>query len=241
MRRIPLLLLLATGAVTLVAVPAWWLTSRPDTSVGSVAGLGLGTQSPRSSPGSVRKDARPIPSPLPAAATRKPVRVVTVRSARVEDLPRRTQPVPVSLRIPVLGVDARVVPVGVERETGEMELPPDNATAAWYRHGVSPGYAGSAVIAGHVDYGEGRAVFFRLAALEPGNRVIVGYRNGSTRVFRVVARRLVGKDDLPERIFATEGRPLLTLVTCGGAYDAGRRRYLGNTLVFAVPVTAERA
>ncbi len=121
-----------------------------------------------------------------------------------------------------------------------MELPPDNATVAWYRYGASPGRDGSAVIAGHVDYGEGRAVFFRLAELEPGNRVVVAYRNGSTVAFRVVARRLVGKDELPPRIFATQGRPLLTLVTCGGAYDADRRRYLGNTLVFAVPVAGAK-
>lgn len=119
-----------------------------------------------------------------------------------------------------------------------MELPKDNVSAAWYRYGASPGGEGSAVIAGHVDYGEGRAVFFRLATLEPGDRVIVGFRDGAKATFRVVARRLVAKDALPNRIFATDGRPLLTLVTCGGAYDAKRRQYLGNTLVFAVPAHA---
>jgi LPXTG-site transpeptidase (sortase) family protein len=228
MKRIPLLFLLAASAATLVAIPSWWLSSRPDSSAGSLEGLSLeapvgATVTPQPWLG------LPLTAPEPRAALR-------VRRARVADLPRRKQLVPVSLRIPALEVEAPVVPVGVDRETREMELPPDNATAAWYRYGASPGGEGSAVIAGHVDYGEGRAVFFRLAELEPGNRMTVGYGDGSKTVFRVVARRLVGKDELPPRIFSTRGRPLLTLVTCGGTYDAARRQYLGNTLVFAVPV-----
>jgi len=228
MKRIPLLLLLAASAATLVALPSWWLSSRPDTSAGSLDGLSLEGPMPAAAP-------RQPWLGLPLAA-REPRVVVPVRRARVKDIPRRKHPVPISLRIPALDVEAPVVPVGVDRETREMELPPDNATAAWYRYGASPGGEGSAVIAGHVDYGEGQAVFFRLAELEPGNRMVVGYGDGSTAVFRVVARRLVGKDELPARIFSTRGRPLLTLVTCGGAYDAARRHYLGNTLVFAVPV-----
>ena len=228
MKPFPLLLLLVASVATIVALPSWWLSSRPDTSAGSLRGLSL--EGPRQA--AAPRQAGPD---LPATA-REPRDVISVRSARVEDIPRRKQPVPISLRIPALDVEAPVVPVGVDRDTREMELPPDNATAAWYRYGASPGAEGSAVIAGHVDYGEGRAVFFRLAELEPGNRMIVGYGDGSTAVFRVVARRLVGKDDLPARIFSTRGRPLLTLVTCGGAYDAARRQYLGNTLVFAVPV-----
>jgi LPXTG-site transpeptidase (sortase) family protein len=237
MRRPVLTLLLVTSVATLVAIPTWWLATRPDTSAGSLKGLGLEVPPALSPP---PKTSRPGFAARRAAA-RAPAVVVPVRSARVEDLPRRTAPAPVSLRIPALDVDAPVVPVGVERATGEMELPPDNATAAWYRFGASPGRAGSAVIAGHVDYGEGRAVFFRLSELEPGNRIVVGYGNGTSRAFRVVARRLVDKDALPARIFASDGRPLLTLVTCGGSYDADRRRYLGNTLVFAVPVTRRAA
>ena len=237
MRRHALVLLLVTSVATLVAIPAWWLTTRPDTSAGSLKGLGLDASPALSPP---PKTSRPRFAARRAAA-RAPAVVVPVRSARIEDLRSPTAPVPVSLRIPALEVDAPVVPVGVDRSTGEMELPPDNATAAWYRFGASPGRAGSAVIAGHVDYGEGRAVFFRLSTLQPGNRVLVRYGDGTSTAFRVVARRLVGKDALPARIFATDGRPLLTLVTCGGAYDADRRRYLGNTLVFAVPVTRRDA
>jgi sortase (surface protein transpeptidase) len=92
------------------------------------------------------------------------------------------------------------------------------------------------VLAGHVDYGAGRAVFFELAELEPGALVAVGFGDGSERRFRVVARRLYDKDDLPARVFTRHGGPVLTLITCGGSYDASARSYDGNVVVYAVPV-----
>jgi sortase (surface protein transpeptidase) len=161
-----------------------------------------------------------------------------VRSALLDDLERPRAPRPVSLGIPALGVEAAVQPVGVDSDTGELEVPGDRATVGWYRHGPSPGQKGSAVLAGHVDYGEGRAVFYRLADLDPGALVTVGFGDGSERRFRVVARRLYGKHDLPARIFATSGRPVLTLMTCGGAYDSSLRSYADNVVVYAVPVDA---
>jgi sortase (surface protein transpeptidase) len=119
-------------------------------------------------------------------------------------------------------------------------VPSDRFTVAWYRFGASPGQPGSAVLAGHVDFGDGRAVFYRLGKLEPGAIVAVGFGDGSEQRFRVIARRLYGKDALPARIFAHGGKPVLTLITCGGGYDRSVRSYDGNVVVFAVPVDGER-
>jgi len=56
---------------------------------------------------------------------------------------------PVSIQIPAIGVDARVVPVGLGPNRS-MEVPAVDL-AGWYEPGPRPGAAGPAVIVGHVD------------------------------------------------------------------------------------------
>jgi Sortase domain len=78
-------------------------------------------------------------------------------------------------------------------------------------------------------------VFFRLRELGPGDLVSVGFTDGSRSTFRVVARRSFPKSALPAMLFERDGRPVLTLVTCGGAFDETTRSYSDNVVVFAVP------
>jgi sortase (surface protein transpeptidase) len=142
----------------------------------------------------------------------------------------------VRVRIPAIGVDAVTAPVGVVPTSNLLEAPSDAITLGWYRHGPSPGEPGSALIAGHVDFDGRRGVFFALSRLEPGAAVTVDYEDGSARTWRVVARRQYDKAQLPtDVIFARSGPPALALVTCGGLYDASRRSYRDNVVVFAVP------
>lgn len=114
---------------------------------------------------------------------------------------------------------------------------PDNVhEVAWYEFGAVPGSPGSAVLAAHVDLaGYGAGVFFRLEELEPGDLIEVGFDEGPPRRFRVEARTIYQKDELPlGPIFAGDGEPALTLVTCGGGFSDGR--YDSNVVVFALPV-----
>ncbi|HET9507490.1 MAG TPA: class F sortase [Gaiellaceae bacterium] len=143
---------------------------------------------------------------------------------------------PVRVSVPALGLEAKVVPVGVE-SNGELELPRTGRVAGWYRFGSEPGRPGTAVIAAHVDYAARRGVFYQLPTLEPGARVSVRWAGRRTRHFRVIARRSYGKQALPRRLFARGGKPALALVTCGGAFDEATRRYAENVVVWAVPVT----
>jgi LPXTG-site transpeptidase (sortase) family protein len=156
--------------------------------------------------------------------------------ARLQDQPARVVNRPVAIHIGVLGVDAPVVPVGVVPDSNLLEAPANPTTTGWYKHGPAPGEGGSAVIAGHVDYAGVRGVFFGLRTIEPGAAITVDYQDGSTRTWRVVARRQYQKTELPtDMLFARQGSPSLTLVTCGGLYDASRRSYRDNVVVFAVP------
>jgi hypothetical protein len=200
--------------------------------------------SPADSPrtGTAAPPAAADPTPTAAPTETVPASGITIpppahRSARLSDLQGTTGPAPVGLVIDGLGLDATVLPVGVDPSTGELDVPPDAGTVVWYEHGSSPGAPGSAVLAAHVDYDGRRGAFFRLRELEPGATVSVAYDDGSTRTFTVSTRRSYDKDALPtDELFTREGPAILTLVTCGGPFDAAARSYLENVVVQAVPV-----
>jgi hypothetical protein len=143
---------------------------------------------------------------------------------------------PVSVDIPAIGVHSELLHLGVNRD-GTIQVPslfarPDEA--AWYKYAVTPGQIGASVIEGHVDSYQGPAVFFRLGALSPGNRVDVRLADGTTAVFRVTGVRRYAKSNFPAKIiYGAAGYAALHLITCGGAFDSATRHYLSSTVVFA--------
>ena len=143
------------------------------------------------------------------------------------------------LRSPDLDLDVAVIPVGVDRSTGEMEIPDRPTVAGWYRYGPSPGQPGSAVLAAHIDsrrYGIGPFEALRRAA--PGTSIEVAFEDGTSQVFVVTGRQQFGKRDLPvDELFRREGGPTLTLITCGGAFDRSLGRYEDNVVVVAEPAS----
>jgi hypothetical protein len=143
---------------------------------------------------------------------------------------------PVSVRIPAIGVNSRLLHLGLNPD-GTVKVPPiqtSAALAAWYKYSATPGQIGSSVIEGHVDSVRGPAVFFRLGALRPGNRIEVTLADGVTAVFRVTGVREYAKSRFPARtIYGTAGFAALRLITCGGAFDYATGHYLSSTVVFA--------
>jgi sortase (surface protein transpeptidase) len=159
-----------------------------------------------------------------------------VRSALLQDYRPPRSPAPTSLRIDAIGLVAPVAAVGVEADGRSIEVPADVGTIGWYRFGPVPGADGSAVLLGHVDsHVQGAGAFFRLRELRPGDLVTVRFADDARASFRVVGRRSFPKDELPTELFHRGGRPVLTLVTCGGAFDETTRTYADNVVVFAVP------
>ncbi len=146
---------------------------------------------------------------------------------------------PQSLSIPDLGVVAPIDSYGVDVD-GQMDVPSNVEDVGWYQFGPSPGEAGSAVLAAHVDLvNQGPGVFFDLKDIALGSLVTVGFDDGSARSFEVVARRVYDKDELPlEQIFSRTGPPVLTLITCGGGFSRSDRSYDSNVVVYAVPVAS---
>jgi len=159
---------------------------------------------------------------------------VPVASGLLSELPGASPP-PVRLRLPLLGIDAPVAPVGYD--AGEMEIPPRADTVGWYRYGPAPGEAGSAVLAAHVAWRGQSGAFADLRLAAPGAMVDVEFADGAVRRFRVVALASYDKQQLPVAdIFRRDGAPMLTLITCGGAFNPSLRSYEDNVVAYAVPV-----
>ena len=145
---------------------------------------------------------------------------------------------PTSVSIPRIHVRSRLVRLGVDG-TGAMEVPADPARPGWYDLGPTPGALGPAVIAGHVTWNRAPAVFFGLARLRPGDRVLVDRVDGTKAVFAVRRVTRFQKTRFPTRkVFGAIDHAGLRLVTCGGTYDVSAHRYLANVVVFATLVGA---
>ncbi|MEX2486851.1 MAG: class F sortase [Nitriliruptoraceae bacterium] len=140
-------------------------------------------------------------------------------------------PLPVTVEIPRLDVDAELVALGIN-DDGSMQVP-GFGRAGWYANGPRPGARGPAVIAAHYDSRDGPDVFFRLATLEPGDEVRVRGADASTVRFIVERVEQHPKGELPGgRIWATTDEPRLTLITCGGRFDRSKGQYTDNVIVY---------
>jgi hypothetical protein len=121
-------------------------------------------------------------------------------------------------------------------------LPAQASDAAWYQYSATPGQIGASVIEGHVDSYQGPAVFFRLGALRPGDRVDVQLADGVTAVFRVTGVRKYLKSGFPAKaVFGSTNYAALRLITCGGVFDYETGHYLSSVVVFASLVSSRHA
>lgn len=171
------------------------------------------------------RPAAPAPVPTPSA---HPPTSTTVTTA----LARAAAP-PVRIAIPAIGVSAAVVRLGLNRD-GTLQVPADFGVTGWFTGGPAPGETGPAVIAGHIDSRRGPAVFYRLHALRPGDRVTVERADKTTVQFAVVDTAQYPKRAFPtEAVFGPSPDPLLRLITCGGSFDRATGHYRDNVVVSA--------
>jgi len=169
--------------------------------------------------------AAPAPTSAPSAAASEPAFTAVREVAR--------SPLPVRLRIPALGVDAAVGPVGKAAD-GTVEVPTRWEDVGWFDGGARPGEDGPSVLLGHVDSKAGPAVFARLPAAPPGTVVEVVGDGGAVTRWRVDRTEQHPKTRFPtEAVYLPALRPELRLVTCGGAFDRATGHYRDNVVVHA--------
>jgi sortase (surface protein transpeptidase) len=155
--------------------------------------------------------------------------------------PATSQPLgpsrPVRLQIPAIGVDTKVIRLGLAND-GTLAVPqpgPDLNKAAWFDNSPTPGQPGPSIIEGHVDSEQGPSVFFRLGAIRPGDRLHVRRADGSRLTFNVTAVRDFQKAHFPTRVVYGDhdlDEPQLRLITCSD-FDETIHHHVGNEVVFA--------
>ncbi|MFF0744901.1 class F sortase [Streptomyces sp. NPDC004111] len=142
---------------------------------------------------------------------------------------------PVNLSIPSLGVNSPVMRLGLNAD-GTVEVPPADKgmTTGWYTGGPVPGARGPAVLIGHNETRNGRAVFYRLKKIARGAYIVVRDARGTDIHFKVTGRETASKQAFPtERVYGrTDGR-VLRLITCDGAFDA-QGHPVDNLIVYAM-------
>jgi sortase family protein len=166
-------------------------------------------------------------TPAPSAAAPKPTWTV---------VPMTPEPVvarPVRVRIPAIGVDSRIVDIGVDR-TGALVPPDTTDVTGWFTAGPLPGATGPALLAGHVDSRAGPGVFFRLREVRAGDVVTVDRADHTSVSFVVDSTARVAKAAFPtELVYSPRPVAMLRLVTCGGSFDPSVRSYRDNIIVNA--------
>jgi hypothetical protein len=145
--------------------------------------------------------------------------------------------VPVAVSLPDRHVSAPVVPTSTAPD-GALVVPDPPTTVGWWAPGALAGApSGTTVLAGHIDSAAaGLGTFVVLRQVGVAERVELRGADGRTLAYRVVARRQLGKADLPADLFARGGPPRLVLITCGGRFDRTTHHYTDNVIVYAEPV-----
>ncbi len=235
MPRNTLTAIFAISLVTLIAAVAAYLIVTERDTVGDVGSIEASLSEP-ALPAASAPDPQPTVEPVSDREDSGPS--IPVSPGALPDLPEDDPILPVGLKLSSINVDAPVVPTGVNPRTGQMAVPSNVRDVAWYEFGSVPGERGSAVLAAHVDLAsQGPGVFFNLRTVDEGDIVEVEFSDGTVDVFRVEARTVYQKDELPlDTIFAREGAPVLTLITCGGGFSESSGSYDSNVVVYAIPV-----
>ena len=187
---------------------------------------------PAGSAAPARSAASPAPTGSGSSPATPSTRLATGSGALVDASFR-----PGRLVLPALGVDAAVVPVGVE-PGGALTIPDNARVIGWWSGGAAPGSpVGTVLMAGHVDSAQaGPGALARLSQAPVGARLTVR-GPGSEMTYVVEARRRYLKQVLPWRtLFAQGETPRLVLVTCGGDFDYRTRHYTDNVVVIATPL-----
>ena len=217
-RRFPLIIaaVLAVAGIVVLAIALLGQQSAPEIPESAAAPPVPTTSAPRTSSGAVA----PVGQVLPASD-------------------------PTAISIPSIGVSSPVNKVGLNPD-GTMEVPapgPVYDQAAWYRFSPTPGEIGPAVVIGHIDSkANGPSVFFELARLKAGQNVTVKRADGISVTFRIDSVKSYSKNSFPlQSVYGDVSRAELRVITCGGSFDASKRSYRDNTVVFAHLVSSTRS
>jgi LPXTG-site transpeptidase (sortase) family protein len=118
--------------------------------------------------------------------------------------------------MPKIGVDAPVVTYGLDANM-VPEVPYNGSDVAWYNFSAKPGTGSNAVFAGHVTW-SGRAVFYNLDQMAPGDDIYLEGTDGTKVFYKVSEVFLVDQNDANAlSVMGPTETDMMTVITCGGA------------------------
>jgi Sortase domain len=146
---------------------------------------------------------------------------------------------PTRLLVGAIGVDAEVIPIGLDVNRA-LAVPRDAQITGWWSGGSVPGESGPTVIVGHFDSKVASGVFAKLQTLRKGASITIEDSEGSKYVYEVVQMEHLHKTAFPtEKVYGPTDGSTLRLVTCGGKFNRATGHYLDNTIAYAVLVSAQ--
>jgi sortase (surface protein transpeptidase) len=144
------------------------------------------------------------------------------------DLPRY-------LKIPQLGIDARVLQTGIN-SSGAIGTPDNVFDTAWYSGSAKPGQPGAMLIDGHVSGWTTHGVFYNLNKLAAGDLISIVRGDNSVINYHVVKTQAypASRVNMAAALSPiTTGKPGLNLITCAGQVEKGTSQYSQRIVVFA--------
>lgn len=140
------------------------------------------------------------------------------------------------MRIPTLGVQARIYPV--RQDLNGDVLPTDNIfDTGWLATGTMPGSNGAAIIDGYVAGASKPGVFVGLSTLSVGDVVQIEKGDGTVLNFKVVRSQQYPANAVDMKAVATPaiaGHPGLNLLTNTGRFDVRSNQFEPRLVVFTV-------
>ena len=211
------------GVLAILGVVLVWAgLARPSTPDSALAGAPNGHSMPSTSPSAPKPTVERPPGRADQTDVRDRIRGLVLPESD-----------PVAVSIPRIGARSTLVDLGLNTD-GAMEVPREAADAGWFTRGPAPGALGPAVIAGHVRWNGAPGVFRRLGTMRRGDRVSVTREDGRTAVFTVSRVARFPKSQFPSgEVYGAIDHAGLRLITCAGTYDATKRSYSDNVVVFA--------
>jgi sortase (surface protein transpeptidase) len=139
------------------------------------------------------------------------------------------------LMIPKLGVDARVMQVGVTT-SGALGTPNNIFDTAWYTGSAEPGQSGATLIDGHVSSSTSHGVFYGLKTLELGDSIQIVRGDGTIFNYQVMKTQVYTAGNVNMQAAMTPitpGTPGLNLITGTGDVIPGASSSNERIIVFA--------
>lgn len=141
---------------------------------------------------------------------------------------------PRKLTINTLSIDSCIQPVGVDQH-GAIAVPTNIHLTGWFVESALPGVEGVSIIDGHVGGRYTDAVFKRLGELHPGDDISVELGDGTIKRFEVIDSNSYSVAETTQKMFdkAPGVSNQLTLITCGGTFDAATQSYDERVIIRA--------